>query len=118
MALFKSLLVVALAGYLGLVAVMYLAQRALMYFPDRVRTAPDVVGLPEAEEVVLDTVDGEHVIVWHVAPRGERPVLLYFHGNGGALRLRADRFRALTADGQGLVALSYRGYGGPARAPA
>ena len=117
MALFKSLLVVALAGYLGLVAVMYLAQRALMYFPDRVRTAPDVVGLPEAEEVVLDTVDGEHVIVWHVAPRGERPVLLYFHGNGGALRLRADRFRALTADGQGLVALSYRGYGGSTGSP-
>jgi fermentation-respiration switch protein FrsA (DUF1100 family) len=33
------------------------------------------------------------------------------------LRHRADRFRALTADGQGLVALSYRGYGGSTGSP-
>ena len=42
----------------------------------------------------------------------DHPVFLYFHGNGGSLRGRDERFRALTADGSGLVALSYRGYGG------
>jgi uncharacterized protein len=68
-----------------------------------------VAGLPEAQEVALDTEDGERVIVWHVPPRGEKPVVLYFHGNGGALRNRVARFRALIADGNGLVALSYRG---------
>jgi hypothetical protein len=52
------------------------------------------------------------VIVWHVPPRREAPVFLYFHGNGGSLRWREERFRALIADGSGLVALSYRGYGG------
>ena len=50
-------------------------------------------------------------------PRGEKPVVLYFHGNGGALRYRAARFRALIADGYGLVALSYRGYGGSTGRP-
>ena len=48
---------------------------------------------------------------------GEAPVVLYFHGNGGALRYRAGRFQALTADGMGLVALSYRGYGGSTGSP-
>jgi len=43
--------------------------------------------------------------------------VLYFHGNGGALRNRVDRFRALIADGNGLVALSYRGYGGSTGSP-
>jgi len=57
------------------------------------------------------------VIVWHLPPRGEKPVVLYFHGNGGALRNRVDRFRALIADGNGLVALSYRGYGGSTGSP-
>jgi fermentation-respiration switch protein FrsA (DUF1100 family) len=57
------------------------------------------------------------VIAWHVPPRGEKPVVLYFHGNGGALRNRVDRFRALIADGNGLVALSYRGYGGSTGRP-
>src|SRR5262249_5392530 len=42
---------------------------------------------------------------------------LYFHGNGGALRYRVDRFRRLITDGIGLVALEYRGYGGSSGSP-
>jgi fermentation-respiration switch protein FrsA (DUF1100 family) len=70
------------------------------------------LGLTKAEEVVLDTADSERVIVWHVLPCDGQPVFLYFHGNGGSLRWRDERFHDLIADGSGLVALSYRGYGG------
>jgi fermentation-respiration switch protein FrsA (DUF1100 family) len=101
----------------GFVAFMYFAQRSLMYFPDTRRTPPADAGLPGAQEVVLDTADGEKVIVWHLPPRGNKPVMLYFHGNGGSLAYRVDRFRALTGDGTGLVALSYRGYGGSTGSP-
>ena len=113
----KWLVIFALLGYVCIVALLYVTQRAMQYFPERFRTAPAVAGLPEAEEVVLDTADGERVIAWHVPPRGDKPVVLYFHGNGGSLRGRVDRFRDLTADGSGLVALSYRGYGGSSGAP-
>jgi pimeloyl-ACP methyl ester carboxylesterase len=89
----------------------------MMYFPDRTRTPPAVVGLSDAEELMLHTADGENVIIWHLPPRGDRPVLMYFHGNGGSLAARAERFTALTADGTGLVALSYRGYGGSTGSP-
>jgi hypothetical protein len=67
--------------------------------------------------VVLDTADGEHVIVWHVPPRNGQPVFVYFHGNGGSLRWREERFHDLSDDGSGLVALSYRGYGGSSGRP-
>jgi uncharacterized protein len=110
-------LIAAVVLYGGFVALLYLAQRSLQYFPEHGRTAPWTVGLTEAEEVVLDTADGERVIVWHVPPHDGHPVFLYFHGNGGSLRLRVERFRALTADGNGLVALSYRGYGGSSGRP-
>src|SRR5499425_179572 len=113
----KWLVIFALLGYGSIVALLYVTQRAMQYFPERFRTAPAVAGLPQAEEVVLDTADGERVIVWHVPPRADKPVVLYFHGNGGSLRGRVDRFRDLTADGTGLVALSYRGYGGSSGAP-
>ena len=113
----KWILIIALVCYGGLLALLYFTQRAMQYFPERLRTAPAMAGLPEAQEVVLDTADGERVIVWHVPPRADKPVVLYFHGNGGSLRGRVDRFRALTADGTGLVALSYRGYGGSSGAP-
>ena len=113
----KWFLVLFCTGYLALVALMYVAQRGLMYFPESFRTAPAEAGLPEAEEVVVDTSDGARVIVWHIPPKGDRPVWLYFHGNGGALRYRVDRFRELTANGEGLVALSYRGYAGSTGRP-
>ena len=105
-------LIGAIVLFGGFVAFMYVAQRSMMYFPDTLRTPPGDAGLRDAEEVVLDTADGEKVIVWHLPPRGSKPVVLYFHGNAGALMNRVDRFRALTGDGTGLVALSYRGYGG------
>ena len=104
-------------GYLGLTVLMFFAQRSLMYFPERVRTPPAAAGFPAAQEVHLNPADGERVIAWHVPPRGERPVVLYFHGNGGSLRLRVDRFQRIAADGVGLVALSYRGYGGSTGTP-
>ena len=117
MSTLKWIVVWVAAGYLGIAALMYFAQRSLMYFPERVRTAPAAAGFPQGQEVTLDTADGERVLAWHVPPRGDKPVVLYFHGNGGSLRLRADRFTRLTADGTGLLALSYRGYGGSTGKP-
>ena len=46
-----------------------------------------------------------------------RPVGIYFQGNGGALDLGVGRFRWLIADGTGLLALNYRGYGGSSGSP-
>jgi fermentation-respiration switch protein FrsA (DUF1100 family) len=113
----KSLAVAGLLFYVGLVALLYFSQRVMMYFPETLRTNPAEAGFAEATEVMLGTADGERVIAWHVPPRGDAPVFLYFFGNGGSLRYRVDRYRALVADGSGLVALSYRGYGGSSGRP-
>lgn len=117
MSLVKWTFIVAAVGYLALGVLMFFAQRALMYFPDRQRMPPAAAGLPQAEEIVLDTADGEKIIAWHVPPRGDKPVVIYFHGNGGALNLRVDRFQRIIAQGYGLLALSYRGYGGSTGRP-
>src|SRR5207247_10706776 len=108
----KWTLVGVVVGYTALLALMYVAQRSLMYFPEKVRTPPAAAGLPEAQEIFLQTADGEKLIAWHVPPRGDNPVVLYFHGNGGALAWRASRFRPLVAAGIGLLAASSPGSGG------
>ena len=113
----KSLLLFGIAGYVALVALLYLTQRSLLYFPDPRRLHPANVGLRQAEEVMLQSADGVRVSAWHVPARESMPVVIYFQGNGGGLNLRADRFRKLTADGTGLVALNYRGYGGSGGKP-
>jgi len=112
-----STTIIALCAYIALTAVVYVAQRSLMYFPDTAHVLPAAAGLPEAEEVPLTAADGVRIAAWHVAPRDGKPVILYFHGNGGALRFRVTRFRRVIADGIGLVALEYRGYGGSGGSP-
>jgi len=108
----KSVAVVAICLYVGMAAVLYFKQRSMMYFPDPAHTTPAQAGLPEAAEVMLTASDGERGMAWHVPPRDDRPVILYFHGNGGALRYRVERFRKLMDNGIGLVGVEYRGFGG------
>ena len=108
----------SIACYVVAVSAMYLCQRMLMYpAPQTTRVAPADAGFPEAEEVTVDTQDGEKAILWHVPPKPGKPVILFFHGNGEVLAWRVPRFRAIIADGTGLVALSFRGYGGSTGSP-
>jgi uncharacterized protein len=109
--------IAVLCIYLGTAAVLYATQRSLMYFPDTTHTTPAQAGLPQAEEVALTAADGVGITVWHVAPKDDKPVVIYFHGNGGSLHYRVGRFKKLINDGIGLVAVEYRGFGGNAGEP-
>ncbi len=117
MTVLKWLLILAVVGYGGLLALMYVFQRALLYFPDTIRVAPAQAGLPQAEEVMLASSDGERLIAWYVPARDGKPLVLYFQGNAEGLPARVGRFTWLTADGTGLLALAYRGYGGSTGTP-
>jgi len=103
--------------YFGFAALLYFTQRSMMYLPETVRTPPVQANLPEAKEITLKTSDGERIIAWHAEPHDNKQVILYFHGNGGALRYRADRFHKLIRAGFGLVAVEYRGFGGSSGTP-
>jgi uncharacterized protein len=110
-------IVIFLFLYVGLATILYFTQRSLMYFPETIHTPPREAGLPEAEEITLTASDGVRLVGWYVPPHEGKPVILYFHGNGGALRYRVERFHALIKDGIGLVAIEYRGYGGSQGSP-
>lgn len=117
--LLKLVLLLGLAVYLAVLGTLYMRQRELVFPRDPAR--PDIVsaGLPAAEEISVATADGERLVAWVVPPRAGKPVVLYFHGNSGNLGRagRIERFRGLTEDGTGLLAVSYRGYGGSSGTP-
>jgi uncharacterized protein len=114
----KWILVVAAIGYFAFLAVLFVQQREMIFpIPTRDRISPKAAGFPQAEEHILTTGDGEMVIVWHVPAKPGHPVILYFHGNGDNLAGTVRRFRGMTSDGTGLVALSYRGYSGSSGEP-
>jgi fermentation-respiration switch protein FrsA (DUF1100 family) len=113
----KWLLIAAVLGYGGLLALMYVFQRSLLYFPNPGRISPAAAGLPQASEVTFRSDDGETLLAWYVAPREGKKLVLYFQGNADGLNARAERFTWLTADGTGLLALCYRGFGGSSGTP-
>jgi hypothetical protein len=114
----RSLLVGVALAYAGLCAAMFVLQRSLQYRPDTQAMQPAAAGLPQVAQQTLATADGERIVVWWSAPRDARqPVYVYLHGNGGNLHARARRFERLIAPGAGLMAVSWRGYGGSSGAP-
>jgi fermentation-respiration switch protein FrsA (DUF1100 family) len=118
MTVLKWMIIVVSIGYLGGLAALFFAQRALLFpIPQTVRTSPEAAGFPEAEEHILTTADGEKIIIWHVPAKPGHPVVLYFHGNGDFLAGFFGRFRGVIANGTGIVALSYRGYAGSSGQP-
>jgi fermentation-respiration switch protein FrsA (DUF1100 family) len=118
MTVLKWLVAIALIAWCGGLALLYFAQRSILFpIPETKRTSPQAAGLPQAEEHLLHTSDGEALVAWHVAPRAEKPVVIFFHGNGDILAWRAPWFATLIADGTGLVAVSFRGYAGSSGSP-
>src|ERR1700752_334272 len=81
----------AVVAYAALVGGLYLFQRQLLYFPDRVR--PELLGLEKlgVREVMLTTEDGLSLLSWYLPARPGRPVIAYFHGNGGHIGYRSQR---------------------------
>lgn len=105
------------AIYILMTAALMVFQRRLQYFPDRRLAGPAQAGMSGVEDLRLTTDDGETLVAWYVPAKDGHPLILYFHGNGGALVDRVQRFLAFTASGYGLLAISYRGYGGSTGSP-
>ena len=106
----------ALALYLGVLGLMFLAQRQLQYFPDPTDHAPESVGLQGVSVIDLRAADGVASALWYAPAQGQMPVILFFHGNAGSVADRAPRMRAYLSQGYGAAFLSYRGFG-PSPAP-
>jgi uncharacterized protein len=107
----------AVVAYAALVGGLYLFQRQLLYLPDKTR--PELLGLEKlgVREVMLSTEDGLSLLSWYLPARPGRPVISYFHGNGGHIGYRAQRLLRFAREGYGVLMPEYRGYGGNPGAP-
>jgi uncharacterized protein len=92
------------------IAVVWLGQRWLIYFPDRAAPVPEGAATP----VVLHTSDGLGLTAWRVPPTGpdRRLAVLVAPGNAGHRGYRMPLADALAGAGCTVLLLEYRGYGG------
>jgi fermentation-respiration switch protein FrsA (DUF1100 family) len=109
----------AVIAFLSVVAGLYalavlaafLFQRSMLYFPDPREIAPDPAG-PPMQVVRITTADHQTLVAWWLPPASGKPTLLYFGGNGDSLAGGAERWRLISKEGVGVLAVGYRGYSG------
>ena len=107
-----ALLLVAIALYALIAGALYVFQRQILYVPDTSRPDRAEVGVAAVRDVTLTTADGLALLAWYLPPPADRPVIVYFHGNGGHLGYRHGRMARFHAHGYGALFPEYRGYGG------
>jgi fermentation-respiration switch protein FrsA (DUF1100 family) len=109
---------VGLAVAAGLLLLIWLGQRRLIYMPAGDRLPPAASMLPGAEDLLFTTDDGLELGGWFVAPAGGAwGAVLVCNGNAGDRSLRVPLAAALRRLGLAVLLFDYRGYGGNPGAP-
>jgi uncharacterized protein len=104
---------VLVAASVLVLAVIWLFQRRLIYFPLNEPVPPAASVLPTAEEVSFQTEDGLPLRGWFVPALGaSRFTVLVFNGNAGDRSYRAPLGAGLARQGLSVLLFDYRGYGG------
>jgi len=95
--------------YALLCAVMYFAQRTMIYFPDKSKPAL----IEGAQLVDVKSSDGQQIQSWFI--QGEdstKPAIIYYHGNAGNFSHRIHKAIHYIQAGYSVLLAEYRGYGG------
>lgn len=108
-----KLTMLAMAVYAVLLALVYVFQPRMVYFPAKgdYGMTPKSLGLA-FEAVTLATDDGEKLAAWWVPAAGAaRGTVLLFHGNAGNIAHRIDYAAMFSGMGYHTLLVDYRGYG-------
>lgn len=103
-----------LALYLVAMAALYVLQGRLL-FASWASLPPDFKTLPGRE--LLEEAAAGSVRYWLAPPQGDKPVIVFFHGNAAHALNGMFRAEYLGRLGYGVVLAEYRGYGGNTGTP-
>lgn len=102
-------LAVVVGGYLALCALLFFAQRSLLFPAPRERAQP-------TGEAAIVEVPGGTPMLWRPA-EGAGPVVVHFHGNGEQVAWLSFLAEAYAEAGVSFAAVEYPGYPGAAGSP-
>lgn len=98
-------------GYLGLVALLYLFQASLLYYPTQAWVGTPADRGLAYRDIALRTADGLMLSAWWVPAQQARAAVLFCHGNGGNISHRLDTLALFNRLGLSTLIFDYRGYG-------
>jgi pimeloyl-ACP methyl ester carboxylesterase len=101
----------ALSAYVATGAVLWAAQRHLIFEPQRdLVVKPAELGFPVADVTIA--VRGESLHAWWMpGSRADGKLILYFHGNDGNVSTSVSETALLRELGFAVLVVDYRGYG-------
>lgn len=108
-----SILIPVAIAYAAVVALVFLFQNRLVYYPEigrEIAVTPQAYGLP-FETAEIRTADGETLHAWWVPAENSRGTVLFFHGNAGNISHRLDYLLMFHRLGHSSLIVDYRGYG-------
>lgn len=112
-ALWKFLLI-GLAVYALLVAMIYVRQESMIFFPDmpgrQLIATPGQIGLA-FEDINFTTDDAVKLHGWFISAEEPLGTLLFFHGNAGNISHRLESIEIFNSLGLNVFIIDYRGYG-------
>ena len=98
--------------YISLLALIFIFQRSLMYFPVKEKISKSFYKNTKLKIIDISTSDG--LILKSLYKKSETNInktILVFHGNAGHIGHRVNKFKPFIDKGYGLLLLEYRGYG-------
>jgi uncharacterized protein len=121
----RLLLICVVLPYVGLVLLLAINQRSLLFPATQVDSLPvtGITGFPQEQlrDVEITTADGLTISGWHFlaetpeesAPSGvgNRRLVIYFHGNAGHRAHRVPEALEFVQEGCDVLLIDYRGYG-------
>ena len=111
MRMLGSLVLIGLTLCLGFMALLFVFQEKLVFFPGKaIGDTPTTIGL-QYEDVFLVTEDNIKIHGWFIAHPDAKATLLFFHGNAGNISHRIDSISIFYNLGLSVFIIDYRGYG-------
>jgi fermentation-respiration switch protein FrsA (DUF1100 family) len=104
--------VIGALAVLSVLALLWISQRRLIYFPIRELPFP-AAAVPSMEEVSFSTEDGLTLEAWFLrAGAVDATTVVVFNGNAGNRAHRVGLATGLAEHGFSVLLVDYRGYGG------
>lgn len=108
---FKMIVFVLAGMYILLLALIFLFQSRLIYFPiKKISMIPSQAGL-RYEEIIYKTKDNEKIAAWYIPTPEAKGVILFCHGNAGNISHRIDSIKIFYQLKLSTFIFDYRGYG-------
>ena len=98
--------------YFSFLALLYVMQRNFLYFPGGDRPPIESLTQTIPETISVETEDGIVFSAWYWPAKGNKPTLVFFHGNGQAYQFWVNKAVVYVNEGYGAYFTDYRGYGG------